>query len=623
MPRVCPGNWQTLVVSGSATAVVRNLSGVAVAGPFEVAFFEDRDGDGVLGTADATLGRATVDGLGAFASVPVEASLSGSLLFRGSPVRAFADSGGAVPESDESNNVGRTGETCQVRPSGPPWSLREEWASGSGNLVSTPAVGDLDGDGVADVVFVTARAISTLTDGQLQAVNGRGGSQRFAITDRDLDVNPSASPALGDIDGDGRPEIVAVTERGPQILAFEADGTFKWRSPTLLASVGAAAPFLADLDGDGRAEILVGRQVLNGDGTLRWTGAGTMSGRSGVTGTHSVAADLDLDGTPEVIAGASAYRADGTLLWSVPAVGDGVVAVGNLDSDPYPEIVVSTGALWRLEHDGTVVWGPIEVPGAAYAGPVTLADFDGDGRLEIGVGTRLSYSVFESYGHTLWTVDTAQADGHFSTGGAASAFDFDGDGAAEVVLADSEGLRVLRGRDGSVVAESPTGTCTNSHATPVVADVDGDAKAEILLGSNATCTASTARGLRAFGEAGDRLGARAADLEPVRVQRLGRAGRPQVAVAGGVRPAPGEHLARERGERRVGVRFRRPDGVPRAAERGGDGLPLHGPRGQRRHRPRRPRRPGGALQRGPAPRLSRSWRRRSPRGPSRRARTRT
>jgi len=251
-------------VSGSATATIRNLSGVGVEGSFEVTFFEDRDGDGILGAADATLGHATVGGLGAFATVPIEGPLSGSLLFRGSPVRAFADSGGAVSESDESNNVARAGESCQVRPSGPPWSLREEWASGSGNLVSTPAVGDLDGDGVADVVFVAARAISTLTDGQLQAVNGRGGSQRFAITDRALDVNPSASPALGDIDGDGRPEIVAVSEQGPQILAFEADGTFKWRSPTLLASVGAAAPFLADLDGDARAEILVGRQVLNG-----------------------------------------------------------------------------------------------------------------------------------------------------------------------------------------------------------------------------------------------------------------------------------------------------------------------------------------------------------------------
>ena len=57
-----------------------------------------------------------------------------------------------------------------------------------------------------------------------------------------LDLNPSGSPALGDIDGDGRPEIVAVAEQGTQLLAFESDGTFKRRSPELEKHVGAAAP---------------------------------------------------------------------------------------------------------------------------------------------------------------------------------------------------------------------------------------------------------------------------------------------------------------------------------------------------------------------------------------------
>ena len=124
-------------------------------------------------------------------------------------------------------------------------------------------------------------------------------------------------------------------------------------------SVGAGAPFLVDLDGDGRQEIVVGRQVLNGNGTLRGgRGAGPMAGTIRRPGLRSVAADLDGDGRPEVIAGASAYRADGTLLWSVPSVGDGVMAIANLDCDPYPEIVVANGWLWLLGHDGAVRWGP-------------------------------------------------------------------------------------------------------------------------------------------------------------------------------------------------------------------------------------------------------------------------
>ena len=71
-----------------------------------------------------------------------------------------------------------------------------------------------------------------------------------------------------------------------------------------------------------------------------------------------------------------------------------------------------------------------------------------------------------------------------------------------MLLADTAGLHVLRGCDGTVVAESAAGTCTYAHAYPLVADVDGDDKAEILLGSHA-CADSTATGLRAVGEAGD------------------------------------------------------------------------------------------------------------------------
>jgi len=495
---------RTLALSGFASARVRNQSKVPVGAAFDVTFFEDRDGDGTLGAADAVLGQATVSGIGSLETLAIQTTVSGSLLFAGSPVRIFVDAASAVLESDETNNVGRAGEACQVRPAGPPFSLREEWAwtaASAAGVLSPPVVGDLNGDGVADVAFVTTRTASTTTDGQLRAVSGRGGQPLFSVLDAASELNPAASLAIGDIDGDGRPEIVAVAESGQQLLAFEHDGTLHWRSAPLETLVGDGSPFLSDLNGDGRAEIVVGRQVLNGDGSLRWTGTGPMRGRSPVTGMRSVAADLDLDGTPEVIAGASAYRADGTLLWSVPAVGDGVVAIGNFDSDPHPEIVVSNGSVWLLGHDGSVRWGPLNVAGLGYHGTVTIADFDGDTRAEIGVGRIRSYSVVEGYGAVRWSAATTQLY-LGATGGSASAFDFDGDGAAELVLADSAGLHVLRGSDGSVAGELPVGTCTYAHAYPVVADVDGDGKAEIVMGSNA-CAGSPTVGVRVFGEAGD------------------------------------------------------------------------------------------------------------------------
>ncbi len=478
---------------------MRNQSAVPVAAAFQVAFFEDRDGDGVLGAVDAVVGHVTLAGAGALETLTVESAVSGSLLFLGSPVRAFVDSAAAVLESDETNNVGRAGEACQVRPAGPPFSLRQEWARTDASVLSTPVVGDLDADAIADVAFVSLRTASPTTDGQLRAVSGRSGLPLFSVPDPANDLNPVATPAIGDIDGDGRPEIVAVAEAGNQLLAFEHDGTLKWRSAFLEQAVGYGAPFLADLDRDGRAEIVVGRQVLNGNGTIRWTGTAPMYGKTPATGLRSVAADLDLDGTPEVIAGASAYRANGTLLWSAPAVGDGVVAIANLDSDPYPEIVVAGFNFWLLEHDGSVRWGPLALPGSSNFGTVTIADLDGDAQAEIGVGRWPVYNVVEAYGQVRWSANTTAPTLVAPT---ASAFDFDGDGAAELVMADPTGLHVLSGRDGSVVGELPTGSCSNAYAYPVVADVDGDGKAEIVMGSYA-CAGSPATGVRAFGEARD------------------------------------------------------------------------------------------------------------------------
>ena len=422
-----------------------------------------------------------------------------------------------MTESDESNNVGRAGAACQVRPPGPPFTLREKWAWTTANVLSTPAASDLDGDGVADVVFVAMGSGSATTDGRLRALRGRTGQVLFSVVDPTNDLNPSASPAIGDIDGDGRPEIVAVAEQGQQLLAFEHDGTFKWRSATLEFAVGAGAPFLADLDGDGRQEIVIGRQVLNGNGTLRWTGTGPMVGRSAVTGLRSVAADLDGDGIPEVIAGASAYRANGTLLWSVPAVGDGVVAVANLDSDPRPEIVVGNSWLWLLGHDGTLRWGPLTPPGNGNLSAVTIADFDGDAQPEIGVGRWPNYVVVEPMGQVKWSKEVAPPT---LVSPVASAFDFDGDGAVEAVVADIAGLHVLSGRDGAFVGDAAAGSCIQAHGYPLVADLDGDGKAEIVVGS-VPCSGSTAVGIHVFGESHDGW-AGASSLEPVRGCRPGR-----------------------------------------------------------------------------------------------------
>ena len=97
---------QTLVASGTLAATITNTAAGPAVGPFRIAFFEDRNGNGAFDLpADALLASATQAELAAGGSTVVSASVSGSISFRGNAAHAFVDSESAVVESDETNNV--------------------------------------------------------------------------------------------------------------------------------------------------------------------------------------------------------------------------------------------------------------------------------------------------------------------------------------------------------------------------------------------------------------------------------------------------------------------------------------------------------------------------------------
>ena len=494
-------NPKTLALSGVASARIRNQSELPVAASLDVAFFEDRDGDGVLGAADVVLGQVTVSGLGPLETLTVEAPVSGSLSFLGSPVRAFVDAASAVAESDETNNVGRAGEACQVRPAGPPFTLREEWAWTTASVLSTPVVGDLERRRSRRRGVRQPATASTTTDGQLRAVSGRSGQPLFSVLDPANELNPVGDPG----DRRHRRRRPARDRRcrragqpAPRLRARRHAQVAERRCSSTPSATGA--PFLADLDRDGRAEIVVGRQVLNGNGTLRWTGSAPMAGPHAGHGPalrrrrprprrhargHRRRVGLS-GGRHAAVVGAGGRRRRRRRrqprLRPLPRDRGG----GHGGSGSSSTTAASAGARWS---------SPARATSARSRSPTSTA-------------TRSRRSASANGRPTTSSRRTASCAGappprhRRSCPATASAFDFDGDGAAELVLADPAGLHVLRGRDGSVAGELPAGSCSNAYAYPVVADVDGDGKAEIVMGSY-PCAGSPATGVRAFGEARD------------------------------------------------------------------------------------------------------------------------
>ncbi len=364
------------------------------------------------------------------------------------------------------------------------------------NVMMTPSVIDLNKDGIPDVVFgSTASTSGNLVEvGVLRALNGNNGSELFTVTTPALQINTASSVATGDIDGDGYPEIIACDSTGARLIAFEHDGTFKWRSPTLEA-INWGAPAIANLDKVGLPEIVIGRQVLNADGTLRWTGTGGRATVSNI-GPLSLVADVDLDGNPEVVAGNTVYSVNGVIKYRNTSLPDGYNAVGNFDSDPQAEIVlVANGSVWLLEHNMTVKWGPVSIPGGG-GGPPTVADYDNDGNPEIGVAGYSRYAVFETNGALKWQAATHD---YSSSVTGSSVFDFEGDGAAEVVYGDEFHLWIYRGVDGAVLFQTNRNSGT-WYEYPLVADVDGDNNAELLIIANVSGGFGPQHGIYVYGD---------------------------------------------------------------------------------------------------------------------------
>ena len=365
------------------------------------------------------------------------------------------------------------------------------------NVMMTPSVIDLTNDGIPEVVFASTSSTGGgyVEVGVLRAIHGNDGSEYFTVTDPVYQVSTTSSVATGDIDGDGWPEIIACDSSGVRLIAFEHDGTFKWRTVTLEA-IYWGAPAIADLNKDGSPEIVIGRQVLDKNGSILWTGVGGRGDQAGV-GPLSLVADVDLDGSPEVVAGNTVYSASGAVKWQNVSLPDGFNAVANFDADPEAEIVlVSGGRVWLLEHTLAVKWGPVAIPGGGSGGPPTVADYDSDGSPEIGVAGASRYAVFETNGTLKWAAVTQ--DGSSNRTGS-SVFDFEGDGAAEVVYRDELKLRIYRGTDGAVLFETPMSSCT-WHEYPLVADVDGDNDAELLAVANNSCGYGPQRGIFVYGD---------------------------------------------------------------------------------------------------------------------------
>lgn len=345
-----------------------------------------------------------------------------------------------------------------------PWDVVEEWAFREAGSASTPAVGDLDADGAPEVVFVD------YTDGgRLVVLDGATGVPEWSW----IGPEENAGPAIADLDGDGYGEIV-VTEgeygMSHTVRAFSADGAPFWW--IRIGPSYYAHPAIGDLDGDGTVEVVVNEYILDG-------ATGVVDHMIAIEPGHNFGspalADLDGDGRQEILLANRVYDAEGRLLWTCGPSSDlDVAQPAQLDVDPEGEVVVSSWLqLTVCDDDGSVLW---TMPSPDYVAPVAAADFDGDGIQELVVPMSWTLNLVGADGGVRWSVPIEDPSGASGP----TVWDLDLDGAPEVFYRDEHDFIGVDGATGAVMLRIADQESWTSWETPVVADIDADGAGEIL-----------------------------------------------------------------------------------------------------------------------------------------------
>lgn len=364
-------------------------------------------------------------------------------------------------------------------------------------------------------------------------------------TDFTTNTNTNGGMAFGDIDGDGKTDMIAVNNTSGTLQIFRNTSTTgsltasSFASPVSFTGVSGINNIkLADVNGDGKLDIVsvngLSFSVFANNATSGSITTSSLATRKDVTTPNTVSdlalADFDKDGKLDIamISNASAVvlvyknNTSGGILAFANSFSTSIgtprgIYAGDIDGDGKPDIAITNNsantvsvlmnnALPGLINSSSFASAVTFTTGTNPTG-ITGADLDGDGKSDlITANTGLNTISVLRNTATAGTITTSSFAGKvdFTTGSFPrylTAGDVNGDGKPDIVTANSSSntcsIFINNATSGTINSSSlatksdvPTGI---SPYYPVLADIDGDYKPDLMVVNTGALTVSVLR----------------------------------------------------------------------------------------------------------------------------------
>lgn len=363
--------------------------------------------------------------------------------------------------------------------------------SGGGYNTDAAATGDLNLDGNVDIVagnLCTTSSCDSNENGEVSVLLGNGnGTFKTGQTYSSGGFGATAV-AIGTLTPGGNPDVVIAnqcaaggcsTGASVAVLLGNGNGTLKSAQTYATGGFNASSVAIADVNGDGNPDLIVANQCQT--------------------------SDCSTGGNVSVLLGNGNGTFQSAQTYSAVGFNTASVVVADFNGDGFPDIALANecqdstcqnGLISVLLNNGNGTFKSAQTYNSlgAEADSITTADFNGDGIPDLAVANLCEAPANCSEGYA--TVLTGKGDGTFRGGrhyatGAQDAYsvvanDFNGDGAADLVVANGNGTTLLLGN----------GDATFQNATPYFpggvfvqqADFNNDGKPDLVVANGLSTT---------------------------------------------------------------------------------------------------------------------------------------